>query len=524
MELRKEQIDAIDNIIASIQMGCNNIVLDAHVSFGKSLVISELVRRLDDTCVIMVNITPLIDQIAEHLDEVGIEYSILKAGYEDKYDSTKKVQLVMSQTFYAREANLKINAKYLLIDERHREYDTTRTSKLIEHIKPKAIIGFTGTPFDQAGYALEDCETIIGSSIYNSEEKGYITPLKYYIPKWVTQVDFDSANISGVDYSESSIDQIVNTNEHTDLVLKSMNAMNAKNKKTLVFCNSIDHADNVTAALAKDGYKVAAIHSKKNKDYNKSVLDSFAGKEGTPDLFGYTGQKDINCLVSVSKLNTGFSVSDIELGVMLRPTKVRSLYIQTVGRLIRSSEDKEYAEFLDLAGVTKEHGFHFSEYLPPKKCDSKELKRIKKQMSIDCIDLLPTHNDVPTEIDTSMVEAKIKELVEQRRDIEAVSDLDRLNYLFETSTEPYDIIRIAGIIGNRFRGLPIMSEKNIRFVSDEWDRFIDINWEYKGRLIKTLKTLCKGKVKESKKLVALHYTPEWLCEVNEEYQFSDIPF
>ncbi len=50
-----------------------------------------------------------------------------------------------------------------------------------------------------------------------------------------------------------------------------------------------------------------------------------------------TQNNPITTLISVSKLNVGFSVNDIDLGVIVRPSKILSLFRQMAGRVRRTS-------------------------------------------------------------------------------------------------------------------------------------------------------------------------------------------
>jgi superfamily II DNA or RNA helicase len=68
-------------------------------------------------------------------------------------------------------------------------------------------------------------------------------------------------------------------------------------------------------------------------------------KEETPE--------PIKCLVSVSKLTTGFSVNDIDLGVIVRPTKILSLWHQMAGRMRRKSDKLD--EILNKLGEKVEY-------------------------------------------------------------------------------------------------------------------------------------------------------------------------
>lgn len=146
----------------------------------------------------MVNIEPLIDQIGEALTSLGMTYSIIKAGRDSEFDHKERIHIVMSQTFYARSENLDIKCDKLLIDERHVEYDTPRTKKLIENLSPESIIGTSATPYDSNGFLLHGSEIIETATGRNLTDGGFLCPLRYYIPKWAERIDYSKVKIQGM--------------------------------------------------------------------------------------------------------------------------------------------------------------------------------------------------------------------------------------------------------------------------------------------------------------------------------------
>lgn len=499
MQLRKYQSTAIEETMCEIEMfSSENIILEAPTGSGKSVLISELCRRLDGSVVVMVNISPLIEQISLHLDECGIPHSILKAGMEDSYDESQRVQLVMSQTFYARSENLDIECDYLIIDERHREYSTERTNHLEYKLKPKSIIGLTATPYDQAGYELPRAEYIRTISVKDLTEQGFLSPVKYFVPKWSTDLGLEDLRMSGADYSGSAVDEKFNNESYTNNVIASMNMMNAKDKKTLVFCNSIDQSEMITLALKADGYKAEAIHSKKDKNINEEILSSFKHSKGDA----------VKCLVSVSKLNIGFDVKDVELGVMLRPTKVRSLWIQTVGRLTRIAEGKTHAEFLDLAGTVMEHGFHDELYVPPEYGDKKS--KLEAEAKASASHLKHIVSEEPTEINREKVVEFVKELKQKEKSLSELT-MQELSAIYEQSDCIATIIEVAFIINKNKTG-DTYKQSTVSWISDNWDKHIELDPQFEKRWIKALKSRAKNIVRDGKKLASLYYFIEWLYE------------
>ena len=246
------------------------------------------------------------------------------------------------------------NNKIAIVGNCHREYQTDRTSAILKFLNPKARIGYSGTCYDQAGFALENAEMLTTTTVQNLQDQGYLCPIKYFVPKWAEQVDFSQVKSSGNDYNNAELERIINTTEHLQLAIKSMNDMDAKNKKTLVFCSSIEQADKFTNMLNQAGYEAMSFHSKSDnsedilhafkhnlpfKKTNKKQKDQDTGDlfEDMPMAMNSEPEKYVRCLVSINRLGIGFDCPDVVLGVQLRPTMVRSLYIQQVSRQARTS-------------------------------------------------------------------------------------------------------------------------------------------------------------------------------------------
>jgi len=361
--LRPYQQKALDELEACIAFGSTNLVLDATTSFGKTAMMAGICQLYDDKhIVIMTNIEPLINQIADTLRKMKISYSILKAGREKEFKPDARINIIMSQTYYARadKGTHDIKADILIIDERHREYNTPRTKKLITDLEPEVIIGLTGTPYDSKGFALHEAEIISTTTSQELTDQGFLSPLKFYVPRWAERVNYSKVKKSGNDFSMASLDEIIGTPTHIDHIVKSMNDLNAKNKKTLVFSSTIEMCDKLEDALKTDGYSVAAYHSKKSKKENERIMHSFknniefTGSDQELDnktLFDESHEPaaPIKCIVSVSKLNIGFSVEDIDLGVIVRKIGPRSLFVQSAGRLKR-----KYTGLTDLINKHKD--------------------------------------------------------------------------------------------------------------------------------------------------------------------------
>lgn len=546
IELREYQERSINDILFSIEMdNKKNIVVDAPTSAGKSLMMSELASRLNGRVIILVNISALIDQIAFHLDEINQEYSILKAGYEDKFKKDSKVHIVMSQTFYARMDSIDIGEiHYIIQDECHKEWITSRTLSLITKFNPVARIGYSGTCFDESGYALTNSDCHIQTiSIPELEQQDFVSKLKYFIPKWSEKINYDELRSSGSDYSGAAIDELIATDSYSKLVVQSMNQLNAKSLKCIVFANSIAHADKLANALIADGYKAYSYHSENESREAELALQSFKSNEqvsllsDSGSLFssddgGSAAVIDVRCLVSVSKVAIGFDVPDIDLGVLCRPTKVLSLYRQQVGRIIRKSPNKTHGIILDLAGCVSRHGFHDEPYTPPAKGDKRALLRAQEALSAPIIEHIV--GDEPTEITRDIIVTAVEEARKKAEHIPELT-IQQLIALFETTTSISMAIWVGFEMQKRKTGA-VYDQSTISWCSQPWFSAFEEYPDEVNYFRKAAKTRIKNIVRDGKKMVSIKFFIDFLIQSmqkrrQEPYQESvveindeDIPF
>ena len=426
LKLLDYQEDFVNSVESELAFtGDGDYFVDSCVSSGKSFMMSALAQELTGRIVILISITSLLDQIAEHLDIFDEPYSILKAGYDSKFFPERRIQLVMAQTLHARLDKIILKANYVIQDEGHREFMSPRTTSILSHLQHNSRFLFSGTCYDSQGFKFNGTiGTFKTVPMQTLIDRGRLAHVDYYVPRWANNIDYDSVKLVGGEYNTSSLEEIINSKNHLTMMLGSMNFMDAKNKKTLVFCSSIEQCNLVTEILKLDGYSAEAVHSKIAPDDQKAILESFklntiyAGHKSerqTSTLFSEASmhERPITCLVSVNKLGIGYSVEDVVLSVILRPTKIRSLYVQIGGRTYRSHQSKTHGEILDLAQVVKNFGFAQEEYEPPVRTGDKRLDRITIDKvnglhAMEKLDIIL--NDDPTLVTREMYDAKVIEI------------------------------------------------------------------------------------------------------------------
>lgn len=562
--LRYYQNEAIDETLAALTFGSDNVVVNSPPASGKSIMIAETARQLCDgnkkKIVISLTISALVDQIAKHLDMIKADYSVLKAGRESEFDDTKQIQVCQAQTLHARLEKLdKFKANYYIQDEVHREYQTKRTRDILEHLEIDSRIGYSGTPYDESGFLLDGCELITTTTAIDLQNQGYLCPIKYFVPKWAEQIDFSGLKKSGNDYAEKDLNDIINTDNHLRLAIESMNQLNAKSKKTMVFCTGIEQAEKFTKMLNDNGYKAFAYHSKVDKKEAEKIIQAFINNtkytpkivdSDQPTLFDNNNidsklsGSEVECLVSINKLGIGFDCPDVKLGVQLRPTKIKSLYIQQVMRLARKHECKEFSEYLDLGQTLSTHGFHTDIYNPPKRTGDKVVDQLAlqeaNQNNLEDLQVILDANNLE-EITFNSYNTKIQAIKNSlRRNLYDLS-IKELAAAFDIAKDHKEIITIATIIYTYKYGRPVSKTGkeydyrpenfwSISTFGDNTDFHVLYDMQYyfdkypdmKSQWIKALRTRCRTIIKEGKKLFSITGFIKFLAEKYEEEIYENL--
>ena len=113
-----------------------------------------------------------------------------------------------------------------------------------------------------------------------------------------------------------------------------------KNRKTVVFLPLVKTSQKFRDILTEKGFKAAEVNGE-SKD-RAEVLEAF-------------DRGDYNVLCNSMLLTEGWDCPSVDCIVVLRPTKVRSLYSQMVGRGTRLHPGKEHLLLLDFLWHTERH-------------------------------------------------------------------------------------------------------------------------------------------------------------------------
>ncbi len=264
---------------------------------------------------------------------------------------------------------------YIIIDECH--HGTANTyKKLLGYFKPKFTLGLTATPERTDGEDLLELFRNVAHKLdlKTAVEIGELTPVRCIRIK--TNVDLSTVRINGIKYYSQDLESKLYVPERNRIMIDTY-LQYVKNRKTLVFCASVKHAELISQLFKENGIVSEAVSGNLKNSERARIFDEY--ENGS-----------INVLCACDLLNEGWDSPKTEVLFMARPTMSKTLYVQQLGRGMRKCEGKDHLvvfDFIDNAGMfNTPYSIHrllnIKEYRP-----GQMVLAPKKQMELDA-DLL----------------------------------------------------------------------------------------------------------------------------------------
>ncbi|MBZ9686808.1 DEAD/DEAH box helicase family protein [Clostridium estertheticum] len=246
---------------------------------------------------------------------------------------------------------------YIIIDEAH--HGTADTyKKILGYFKPKFTLGLSATPERNDGEnVLELFKNVAHKlDLKTAVEIGELVPIRCIRLK--TNVDLSSVRIGGIKYNSQDLESKLFVPERNNLLVDTY-IQYVKDKKTVVFCASVFHAEEVAKLFKEAGVKAEAVSGTTKSKYRDKILKNYENG-------------DIQVLCACDLLNEGWDSPKTQVLLMARPTMSKTIYMQQLGRGTRKSEGKDYLmvfDFIDNASLfnmplSAHRMFDLSKYVP----------------------------------------------------------------------------------------------------------------------------------------------------------------
>lgn len=343
MKLRPYQLRAKEAVTGEWSAGIKRTLLVMATGVGKTIVFSKLIEDLvrdGERVLVLAHRGELLDQAADKLSaSTGLGCAVEKAE-ESSLDSWFRV-VVGSVQSLMREKRLAEFAPdhfdTIIVDEAHHAIADSY-QRVLNHFGDAKVLGVTATPdrgdMKNLGQFFESLA--FEYSLPSAIRDGYLCRIEAQtIP---LRLDLSGVSQSAGDFKASDIDTALDPYLHQ--IADEMLAAGCLDRKTVVFLPLIKTSQKFRQILADKGFRAAEVNGE--SDDRAEVLADF-------DAGTY------NVLCNSMLLTEGWDCPSVDCVVVLRPTKIRSLYSQMIGRGTRILEGKDSLLLLDFLWHTERH-------------------------------------------------------------------------------------------------------------------------------------------------------------------------
>lgn len=405
MELRPYQQQAKDAIFFEWENGIKKTLLVLPTGCGKTIVFAKVAEECvkgGSRVLILAHRGELLDQAADKIGKsTGLgcatekaEQTCLGSWFRIVVGS---VQSMMREKRLNQFPNDYFNT--IIIDEAHHCISDSY-QKVLRHFPDAEVLGVTATP-DRGD--MQNLGTVFESLAYEytlpkAIKEGYLSPIKAVtIP---LKIDMSAVGVQAGDFKSGDIATALDP--YLESIAEEMEKY-CSNKKTVVFLPLVKTSQKFRDILNNHGFKVAEVNGD-SKD-RAEILEAF-------------DKDQYNVLCNSMLLTEGWDCPSVDCIVVLRPTKVRSLYCQMVGRGTRLSPEtnKDHLLLLDFLWHTERHELCHPASLI---CESAEVaQKMTENMEKDAgcvIDIEEAEKTASEDVVAQREEALAKQLSEMKR-------------------------------------------------------------------------------------------------------------
>ena len=405
MELRPYQQQAKDAIFSEWENGVKKTLLVLPTGCGKTIVFAKVAEECvkgGSRVLILAHRGELLDQAADKIGKsTGLgcatekaEQTCLGSWFRIVVGS---VQSMMREKRLNQFPNDYFNT--IIIDEAHHCISDSY-QKVLRHFPDAEVLGVTATP-DRGD--MQNLGTVFESLAYEytlpkAIKEGYLSPIKAVtIP---LKIDMSAVGVQAGDFKSGDIATALDP--YLESIAEEMEKY-CSNKKTVVFLPLVKTSQKFRDILNNHGFKAAEVNGD-SKD--------------RAEILGAFDKDQYNVLCNSMLLTEGWDCPSVDCIVVLRPTKVRSLYCQMVGRGTRLSPEtnKDHLLLLDFLWHTERHELCHPASLI---CESAEVaQKMTENMEKDAgcvIDIEEAEKAASEDVVAQREEALAKQLSEMKR-------------------------------------------------------------------------------------------------------------
>jgi superfamily II DNA or RNA helicase len=326
--LRPQQIRLLEEIDQAIADGCRRIMVQAPTGFGKTIIAGTIAGKILDAGKRAIFTAPalsLIDQTVEKFYAQGVyDVGVIQAQHS-LTNFARPIQVASVQTLQRRKIP---PADLVMIDEAHRWFGFYGKWLKSSALSGVPVIGLSATPWTR-GLGKYFDKLIIAATTQELIDEGYLSPFRVFAP---SSPDLSGVRTRAGDYVDEDLSEVL---DQSGLVADVVSTWLARGKGRPTLCFGVDriHAKHLQQEFIAAGVGAEYIDAFTEANDRAAIAWRF-----------HTGEVEIVC--NVGCLTTGVDW-DVRCIILARPTKSEMLFVQMIGRGLRTAEGKDDCLILD---------------------------------------------------------------------------------------------------------------------------------------------------------------------------------
>lgn len=330
MILRNYQRRVIDKAKRALKKQGNTLVIGA-TGMGKTICISALAGEVRGKTLILQHRQELVQQNANKFLKVnpGWPVSFFTA---DEKSFAGQACFAMQQTL-TRNLDHLPKFDHIIVDEVHHIVAPTYQA-IIDACKDRNpdlyLSGFTATPERGDRKSLRKYFDNVAEKITIRElvSLGFLVPPKAYVVNVGAQGELAAIKNLSAFGDQTEVAKVLNTAQINEQVVQHWKEK-AGDRKTIVFCSTIQHALDVADAFKKAGVNTGVVTGDMADGERKAMLTRF-------------DRGNLQVIVNVAVLTEGYDSQPVSCVILLRQCSEKGPMIQMAGRGLRTVDPELY--------------------------------------------------------------------------------------------------------------------------------------------------------------------------------------
>jgi DNA repair protein RadD len=334
--LRPYQQDAIAELRQAIGHGSRRPMLQLPTGGGKTAIAGEIIRLAlakGGRVAFCVPAVSLIGQTVESFAQAGIlDVGVIQAQHP-MWNPGASVQVCSIQTIERRAFP---DVTLVIVDEAHRMFKVI--AKWMDGWPHTVFVGLSATPWAKGLGKLYD-NLIIGGTTAQMIADGYLSDFRVFAP---SHPDLTGVKTVAGDYHEGQLADAMDKPKLIGDAVESWLKL-GEGRPTIVFAVNRAHAKHLQNEFERAGVSAGYIDAYTDMEERARIAEAFADGE-------------IQVVCNVGCLTTGVDW-DVRCIVLCRPTKSKMLFVQMMGRGLRTADGKSDLIIIDHSDTHLNLGF-----------------------------------------------------------------------------------------------------------------------------------------------------------------------